>query len=187
MDDAQQRALRRIQESERRAVHYRQGRITALSPLSVAVGASATAYTSVKSLVAGLVVDDVVSILTFDNDAIIIGRVGGPTPMGAYAGVSRVAGTSYQPSTARPVLVIATLTIACPANTVGRWDVKCDAANPPTSIIASPYHYYTGTVDSRIRFPVTFTVPPGHYYKFDSVAETGTPSFAISSVVESIL
>jgi hypothetical protein len=107
--------------------------------------------------------------------------------VGAYGAVTRVAATNYTPNATRVVHVIATLTIACAANQVGRWDVKCSNALPPTTIVASPYLYNTNASDVRERSAVSFFTPVGYSYRFESTAETGAPTFAIQSVLEAIL
>lgn len=55
----------------------RLGVITDTSPLSVALGGSDTPYTNVKAVAgAGLAVDDVVSVIRFGADLLILGRLG---------------------------------------------------------------------------------------------------------------
>lgn len=78
MDDQTQRDLiQRVQTLERQAIKYRQGVITDDSPLSVALGGSDTPFTDVKRLDDGatLAVDDLVAVLTFGNDLLVLGRI----------------------------------------------------------------------------------------------------------------
>lgn len=76
--------LLRLGRLEKQSVRYRQGEITSLSPLSVALGGADTAYTSVRALKGvALAVGDVVSVAIFGNDLIILGVVATipvPTP-----------------------------------------------------------------------------------------------------------
>jgi len=68
---------RRVTELERTQVRYRQGVVTATSPLSVTLGGSTVAYTSVKALVqpVALAVNDVVAVLAWGSDLIVLGRI----------------------------------------------------------------------------------------------------------------
>lgn len=63
-------ALRRV------TVRYRQGEVTAVSPLSVALGGSDVSYTNVKTLRgASMSVGNIVACLTFGNDVLVLGKV----------------------------------------------------------------------------------------------------------------
>ena len=53
----------------------RVGVITDTAPLSVALGGADLAYTDVKAIATGLAVDDVVSVLQFGNDLLILGKI----------------------------------------------------------------------------------------------------------------
>jgi hypothetical protein len=77
MDDRTLRELlERISALEQRSVRYRQGVITDTSPLSVALGGSDVSYESVKQLEGTvLAVDDVVAVLTFGNDLLVLGKL----------------------------------------------------------------------------------------------------------------
>ncbi len=71
----------RLSRLERDTVRFRLGVITATSPLSVALGGATVDHTSVKALngPAPLAVDDVVGVLTFGNDLLILGVIGDGT------------------------------------------------------------------------------------------------------------
>ena len=77
MDEGARRALlQRINALERQQVKYRQGVVTDDSPLSVALGGSEIPYTNVKRVAGGtLAIGDVVAVLTFGNDLIVLGKV----------------------------------------------------------------------------------------------------------------
>jgi hypothetical protein len=78
MDDvALKRLLEDLGEIERRAVKLRVGVITDTTPLSVALGGSAIAYTNVKALrgPTPLAVDDVVAVLVAANDLLVLGVI----------------------------------------------------------------------------------------------------------------
>lgn len=106
-----------VQDLERRGVRYRQGTVTALSPLSVALGGSSTAYTSVKQLERGpLAVGDVVAVLTFGNDLLVLGPIavrhviaGAVSSAGAV-----VAGQGFSSSRTGLGLYTITFTVAMP-------------------------------------------------------------------------
>lgn len=67
---------RRLDTLNRIAVRYRQGEITSLSPLSVDLGGSGIPYTSVRALPgSALAIGDVVAVLTWGNDLLVLGRV----------------------------------------------------------------------------------------------------------------
>lgn len=69
--------LRRVQNVERVATRYRQGKITSTSPLSVALGGSTTSYTNVRTILGtGLAVGDTVSVLVLGNDLLVLGKIG---------------------------------------------------------------------------------------------------------------
>jgi hypothetical protein len=97
-------------------------------------------------------------------------------------------GDTVQPSTVNTVLVLTSVEIFSDASgDRGRIDIKCDAANPPTTVIASTRQEETMavfTTTGRTRFPVTFLVAPGDRYKIDSVNEAGTCVFTLASVRE---
>lgn len=82
--------LCRQQELERRGARYRQGTVTTASPLAVALGGSSTSYSPVKRLGSYIpVVGDVVSVLVFGSDMLVLGAIdAGPSEEGAaQAGV----------------------------------------------------------------------------------------------------
>lgn len=68
--------LDRLARLERYQVRYRQGVVTAISPLSVAIGGSDVPYTSVRVLRgAALRIGDPVAVLTFGNDLLVLGAI----------------------------------------------------------------------------------------------------------------
>lgn len=70
--------LSRQQELERRGARYRQGVVTVSSPLAITLGGSTTAYAGVKRLGSYTpTVGDVVSVLMFGNDLLVLGRIAG--------------------------------------------------------------------------------------------------------------
>lgn len=88
--------LARQQTLERRGVRYRQGTVTAIAPLTVALGASSTAYVSVQALESYQpTVGDVVAALTFGNDLLVLGKVATGT-----GGITAIATTESRTNTA---------------------------------------------------------------------------------------
>lgn len=67
--------LERLGALERQSVRYRQGVVTTASPLAVALGGSSVPYSSVKTIATGLLVNDVVAVLMFGNDLLVLGKV----------------------------------------------------------------------------------------------------------------
>lgn len=92
MDDQTLRnILSRLQALERDTVRYRQGEITDISPLSVALGGSDVPLDAVKALDAhGLEEGDVVAALTWARDLLVLGRVGDGE--GTYIPIARRSG-----------------------------------------------------------------------------------------------
>lgn len=83
MDSRQTRQiLEQLTALDRTAVRYRTGVVTDTSPLTVALGGATTGgYTNVRALKGPepLVVDDVVAVLTFGFDMLILGAIGDGT------------------------------------------------------------------------------------------------------------
>ncbi len=68
--------LRELREIKRQAVRYRQGVVTDTSPLSVALGGSDEFYVGVQSVADYTPrVGDIVSVLMFGNDLLVVGLV----------------------------------------------------------------------------------------------------------------
>lgn len=66
----------RLDDLDHRATQVRLGVITDTDPLSVALGGSDTPYTTVKQIdAAPLAIDDVVAVLRFGRDLLILGRL----------------------------------------------------------------------------------------------------------------
>lgn len=83
MDSRQTRQLlERLAEIERTGVRYRQGVVTDTSPLTVALGGATTGgYTNVRALKGPepFAVDDVVAVLMFGFDMLVLGVLGDGT------------------------------------------------------------------------------------------------------------
>jgi hypothetical protein len=82
MDSRQTRQiLERLAEIERTTVRYRQGVVTDTSPLTVALGGATGDYTNVRALKGPepLAVDDVVAVLMFGFDMLVLGAIGDGT------------------------------------------------------------------------------------------------------------
>lgn len=88
---------------------------------------------------------------------------------------SRSFGTTYQPNTTRPTMVIVTFIVpSSGANCFAK--VLMDAANPPTTAIALAQ---TSSADASLvqnEIPVTFMVPAAFRYEF--VVGAGSPTIA---------
>lgn len=71
--------LSRLGLLERRAVRHRRGEITDTSPLSVSLGGSGTSYVDVKAVgdPTDFTVGQIVSVLVFENDLIVLGGMTG--------------------------------------------------------------------------------------------------------------
>lgn len=68
---------RQVDELRRTTVRYRQGEITDTSPLSVALGGSDVPLEGVKAVDASVLDEgDIVSVLTWARDVLILGRLG---------------------------------------------------------------------------------------------------------------
>lgn len=105
-------------------------------------------------------------------------------PAAAYAARGSAAfNTTYQPSTSRPVLVIANVTIDVDAGEEGRVNVKVGSSSPPTAIVALADHYNAGA-RSIVAPPIAFVVPAGYYYRVETQNVGGTPSFGLTSFME---
>lgn len=87
MDDGTRQVLDRLNQMDLRAVVRRVGEVTAVSPLTVAVGGSDTPYVGVPQLASGgaLIIGDVVLCLLADGkDLIVLGRIGPPAGWTAF-------------------------------------------------------------------------------------------------------
>ncbi len=78
--------LRRIGGLERRAMQHHTGLVTAVAPLSVALGGSSTSYTAVSQLEGGLAVGDKVSVVAFGYDLLVLGRIAPLDPLHVIGG-----------------------------------------------------------------------------------------------------
>lgn len=67
--------LRRLKALEDAQVRFRKGTVTSVSPLSVALGGATTPYVGVRSL-GPVAVGDLVAVLTFGNDLLVLGAIG---------------------------------------------------------------------------------------------------------------
>ncbi len=66
---------RRLRAIESAMVRYRAGEVTGTSPLAVALGGADTSFEDVRSLTADLQVGDIVSVLVFGNDLLVLGKI----------------------------------------------------------------------------------------------------------------
>lgn len=82
-DDVVTALLNRFTAAERRQVVYRQGVVTTAAPLAVALGGSTVPYSGVSALGSyAPTVGDIVSVLTFGNDLIVLGKRASATASG---------------------------------------------------------------------------------------------------------
>lgn len=76
--------LTRLAALERAMPRVRKGQVTATNPLSVTLGGATVPASNVKALDnTAFVVGDLVSVLTFGNDMIVLGRIANGTPKSA--------------------------------------------------------------------------------------------------------
>lgn len=76
MNDVVTELLAELHELRRRQVTYRQGVVSTASPLAIKVGGSTVALTGVKRLASYTpVLNDVVAVLAFGNDVLVLGKV----------------------------------------------------------------------------------------------------------------
>lgn len=75
--DLIQLLLRRVDELERTALRFRRGTVTGTGPLTVALGGSEVPFTGVSQLsAAGTLAEDAcVAVVTFAQDALVLGEV----------------------------------------------------------------------------------------------------------------
>lgn len=109
---------------------------------------------------------------------------------GASSTVSLSSGTSRQPSTTRPVLVMVSGSWAWSLNAqgtqTGSLTLKSDSSSTPTTVIRAPAWSRSITVGLSVgdagTMPIEFDliVPPGHYY---SVTAAGGATFSIREQV----
>ena len=84
--------LKRLGRLEERCVTHRQGVVTAVAPLAVAVGGSTTSMTNARAISdAPLVIGEVVSVATFANDLIVLGGVAAPDTVHLVGGAGEPA------------------------------------------------------------------------------------------------
>lgn len=110
---------------------------------------------------------------------------------------SRTTASAFQPSTHRPVAVSYSVRIAAAitltTGAAGRFELKSDASNPPTTVRARVAGGVTGTLvigaslSTLAEAPLTYIVPAGHYVQIDTVTEAGTPTYTITTQVETTL
>lgn len=105
---------------------------------------------------------------------------------GAAVNASRALGTSYRPSTTRPVLVVATVFMVC-ANARAYVYAKCGATTPAVPIVGRELHYVYGVDQVSTYRTITFLVPTGHYYMLEGVVTLGSPTIGIDRVLEQAL
>jgi hypothetical protein len=106
---------------------------------------------------------------------------------GAAVLVTRALNTTYQPSTTRPVLVVASIVMDTPANSYCYVYARCSAGTPATSVIAQELQYnYTAARILNYR-TITFLVPAGFYYMLEGIIEGGPAVLNINRVMEQAL
>lgn len=104
-EDTLRDLMRRLGELERTAVRFRAGEITDTSPLSVALGGSDIAHQDVSTVQAGVSVGDHVAALTWSNDLLVLGALGG---LAVAAGVViSGGGSSYSLGASRGIASVA--------------------------------------------------------------------------------
>lgn len=114
-----------------------------------------------------------------------------------WAANSRVLGTPFQPSTTRPTLVCFSLRVLSAISVLGgqagRIELRSDANATPSTVRARVAGGLTGTAVVGLALTdisegtITYLVPPGDYVLFQSVNETGTPTYSITAQGEAIL
>lgn len=96
---------------------------------------------------------------------------------GAYGSMDSV----RQPSTTRPVLVVASMNMgAVTTGGASHATALMDTANPPTTIVGNAFGGQAGATTVTSIVPLVFLVPPGWFYKLHLAA--GTP--AVQTVTE---
>jgi hypothetical protein len=109
---------------------------------------------------------------------------------GAFTNPSRTVGSTYQPNTANPTLVIATIGLSAPASGgVGAAGILTDPYSPPTGTIAA-VDLTNGTPSGGMNstIPVTFIVPAGWYYQIANLSSGGgTVTLYYGTVIEMTL
>jgi len=105
---------------------------------------------------------------------------------------ARALGTAFQPSSTRPVATSYSGRVSCTSTLLGgqagRIELLSDAANPPTTVRARVACALSGVVATNgAESPLAYIVPIGHYVLLQSVTETGTPTYTLTSQVESAL
>ena len=107
---------------------------------------------------------------------------------------TRTIGTAFQPSTTQPVAVsyglrvVSTITIT--GGQAGRIELRSDSSNPPTTVRGRVAGGATGTavvglaLTDTAEDTISYIVPTGHFVLLQSVNETGTPTYSITSQVE---
>lgn len=109
---------------------------------------------------------------------------------------SRSIGTAWQPSTSKHTMVIASLTATCELTLVGgeagHIDVLVGPTSSPTMVVGSVPCANTGTVVVGISSTVTtggavsYLVRPGDWVLVQTTNTTGTPSYTLSVVEETL-
>lgn len=110
-----------------------------------------------------------------------------------YTSVVLALATARQPNAARPVHVVASLSITSDDADAGVIIVE---TSPDNGVYTQRAHTANGfdvsgvvgvTGTSTIVTPVSFIVPQGHWYRITGVPFGGTPTFAISQISELVL
>ena len=102
----------------------------------------------------------------------------------------RTLGTVFQVNEARPALVTYRVSISnVGVSNEGAIELRSDAANPPTTVIASCVSGLVGpgVTGGFTVFTLTALIFPGHNVRLFSIATAGAPVFAIQGSTETIL
>ena len=110
---------------------------------------------------------------------------------------SRTLGTTFQPSSTRPTLVIFSVRvvsqITISGGQAGRIELQSDASNPPSTVRGRVAGGITGTavvgltLNDTAEGTMVYLVPAGHFARLQSTNETGTPTYSITAQWEIVL
>jgi hypothetical protein len=121
------------------------------------------------------------------TDPVNAGSIGALQYPPVHSPVTRSLNTTYQPSTASPVLVVITIIMSVSNSAKGYILVKVGSDNPPTQVIARPLLYSYGAQAEAVYIPITFLVPKAFRYRLDSVVVQGSPTLNVEYAVEQML
>ncbi len=120
----------------------------------------------------------------------LAGFVGTP----GIANPARSLNTTFQPSAARPTLVIYSIRISSSSTItggqIGRVELRCDAASPPTTVQNRIAGGSSGTLVAGVNIIDTaeltlmYLVPEGWNVRLVTINELGTPTFTLTTTAE---